>query len=83
MSDQRPRPRAFRLDDAGVAFDGRPAAETPRAEVRSETAPIPDKSAPAPLDEGEKAIEVATGARRRTLSRGALTRPLDFRFLQP
>ncbi|HXT05799.1 MAG TPA: TIGR01620 family protein [Roseiarcus sp.] len=65
MSDPRPRPRAFRLDDAGVAFDGRPAAEAPRAEVRTETAPIPDKSASEPLDAGEQAIEAATGARRR------------------
>ena len=46
MSDPRPRPRAFRLDDAGVAFDGRPTAEAPRAEVRTETAPIPDNPRP-------------------------------------
>ena len=65
MSDNRPRPRAFRLDDAGVALDGRPAAEPPRAEIRTETAPIPEKSAPEPLDEEERAIEAATGARRR------------------
>ena len=60
MTEPRPRPRAFRLDDASVAFDDRPAAAAPRAEVRTETAPIPD--APEPLDEGEREIEVAQAA---------------------
>ncbi|MDE3175683.1 MAG: TIGR01620 family protein [Pseudomonadota bacterium] len=66
MSDYRPRPRAFRLDDSGVAYDDRPAADAPRAEVRSETAPIPDH-APEPLDEGEREIETAqaSGMARR------------------
>ena len=62
MSDSRPRPRAFRLDDFGVAFDGRPAAEPPKAEVRTETAPIPDAVRPEPLDEGERQIETAQAA---------------------
>ncbi len=65
MSDQRPRPRAFRLDDAGVVYDDRPATEPPKAEVRTETAPIPNR--PEPLDEGERQIEVAqqSGLARR------------------
>jgi len=58
MTDYRPRPRAFRLDDAGVAFDDRPAAEAAKAEIRTETAPIPDRR-PEPLDEGEREIEAA------------------------
>ena len=66
MSDYRPRPRAFRLDDSGVAYDDRPTAQAPRAEVRSETAPIPDH-APEPLDEGERELEAAqaSGMARR------------------
>jgi putative membrane protein len=66
MSDQRPRPRAFRLDDGGVAYDRQPAA-APRAEVRPETAPIPERTGPDPLGEGEREIEAAqsVGVARR------------------
>jgi putative membrane protein len=60
MSDSRPRPRAFRLDDETVAYDDRPAAEPPKAEVRTQTAPIPD--AAEPLDEAEREIEAAQAA---------------------
>ena len=60
MTDPRPRPRAFRLDDAEVAYD-RPAAETAKAEIRPETAPIPDRR-PEPLDESEREIEAAQDA---------------------
>ncbi len=65
MSDYRPRPRAFRLDDAGVAYDDRPAAAAPKAEVRTQTAPIPEKAEPEPLDEGERAIEESVSRRWR------------------
>ena len=62
MSDQRPRPRAFRLDDNGVAYDDRPGAAAPKAEVRIETADIPERTRPDPLDEGEREIEAAQKA---------------------
>ena len=79
MSDYRPRPRAFRLDDAGVAYDDRPAAAAPKAEVRTQTAPIPEKAEPEPLDEGERAIEESVSRRWRptlaTLRLGRARRP--------
>ena len=52
MTDPRPRPRAFRLEDGGVAREGQP-------EVRPESAPIPDRTRPEPLDEAEREIEAA------------------------
>ena len=52
MTDPRPRPRAFRLDDGGALREGQP-------EVRPETAPIPDRTRSEPLDEGEREIEAA------------------------
>jgi putative membrane protein len=61
MSDSRPRPRAFRLDDASIAYDDRPTAQPPRAEVLSESAPIPE-AAGETLDEGEREIEAAQAA---------------------
>ena len=59
MSDQRPRPRAFRLDQSGLAEEPR-VAEAPRPEVLNETAPIP-AFAREP-DEGEREIEAAQAA---------------------
>ena len=61
MSDQRPRPRAFRLDAADVAYDDK-AAASPRAEVRTQDAAIPDRTKPEPLDETEREIEAAQQA---------------------
>ena len=58
MSD-RPRPRAFRLDDESVALDDVRAPPSPKAEVRLETAPIPADTRSAPIDEGEQQIEAA------------------------
>jgi putative membrane protein len=46
MNDQRPRPRAFRLDDSQVVVE-------PQAE------PIPTHTREAQLDEGEREIEIA------------------------
>jgi putative membrane protein len=46
MSDQRPRPRAFRLDDAQVI-------------IEPEAAPIPTRTREVSLDEGEREIEIA------------------------
>ena len=67
MTDPRPRPRAFRLDDAAVTVDAHAAEEAAKAEILSQTAPIPDKSRPEPLDEGEREIEAAqaVGVARR------------------
>jgi putative membrane protein len=62
MSDQRPRPRAFRLDSEDVAYDDKPAAAAPKAAVRSETKPIPERTQPDPLDEAEREIEAAQEA---------------------
>ena len=59
MSEQRPRPRAFRLDDQSVAYDDAPAAIAPTAVIRSETKPIPVSTRGDPLDEGEREIEAA------------------------
>ena len=74
MSENRPRPRAFRLDDAKVAVDDAPAPLLPKATVRSQSALIPEAPAPG-LDAGERDIEAAqaTGLRRGwRLSLGAL-----------
>ncbi len=59
MSDPRPRPRAFRLDDEGVAVDDAPAPAAPTATIRSQGAAIPEPSAPEPIDEAERAVEAA------------------------
>ena len=56
MSENRPRPRAFRLDDAKVAVDDAPAPLLPKATVRSQSALIPEAPAPG-LDAGERDIE--------------------------
>ena len=74
MSENRPRPRAFRLDDAKVAVDDAPAPLLPKATVRSQSALLPEAPAPG-LDAGERDIEAAqaTGLRRGwRLSLGAL-----------
>jgi putative membrane protein len=59
MSEHRPRPRAFRLDDERVAVDDAPAPAAPTATIRSQGAAIPEPSAPEPIDEAERAVEAA------------------------
>ena len=59
MSEHRPRPRAFRLDDERIAVDDAPAPPAPTATIRSQSAPIPEKSAAEPIDEAERAVEAA------------------------
>jgi len=59
MKEHRPRPRAFRLDDERVAVDDAPAPPAPTATIRSQSAPIPQASAPEPIDEAERAVEAA------------------------
>jgi putative membrane protein len=62
MSEHRPRPRAFRLDDERVAVDDAPAPAAPTATIRSQGAAIPETGAAEPIDEGERAVEAAQGA---------------------
>jgi putative membrane protein len=59
MSEHRPRPRAFRLDDERVAVDDAPAPAAPTATIRSQGVAIPEPSAPEPIDEAERAVEAA------------------------
>jgi putative membrane protein len=59
MSDQRPRPRAFRLDDAQVVIE--PQAES-----------IPALTHEAPLDESEREIEIAQQSGMLSRSRPSL-----------
>jgi putative membrane protein len=59
MSDRPPRPRAFRLDDERVAVDDASAPKSPTATIRTQSGPIPEASAEAPLDEAERAVEAA------------------------
>ncbi len=56
MSEQRPRPRAFRLDDERVAVDDAPIPSSPTALVRSQSEPISS------LDPAEREVEAAQGA---------------------
>jgi putative membrane protein len=75
MSEHRPRPRAFRLDDQTIAVDDAPAPIAPSAVIRTETTPIPVSTKPEPLDEGERQIEEAQSsglARRWRPTLGAL-----------
>ena len=59
MRERPPRPRAFRLDDARVAVDDKPAPLAPEAVIRSQHEPIPVGGAMAPIDEAELKIEAA------------------------
>ncbi|MGD1038124.1 MAG: TIGR01620 family protein [Roseiarcus sp.] len=59
MSEHRPRPRAFRLDDERIAVDDAPAPPAPTATIRSQSAPIPEGGAAEPIDETERAVEAA------------------------
>ncbi|MGO4872456.1 MAG: YcjF family protein [Roseiarcus sp.] len=59
MSEHRPRPRAFRLDDERVAVDDAPAPPAPTATIRSQTAAIAETGSPEPIDETERAVEAA------------------------
>jgi putative membrane protein len=59
MNRRPPRPRAFRLDDARVAVDDAPAPLAPAAIIRSQHDPIPDTTAPPPIDEEERQVEAA------------------------
>ncbi len=61
MSD-RPRPRAFRLDDERVSVDDARARGETAATIRTQSGPIPDASREPQLDETERAIETAQGA---------------------
>jgi putative membrane protein len=67
MTEHRPRPRAFRLDDERVAVDDAPAPLAPSAVIRSDATPIPASTRAGALDEGERQIEAAqnSGLRRR------------------
>jgi putative membrane protein len=56
MTDSRPRPRAFRLDDDRVAVDDRAAAQAPEAHIASD---LSFEAAAAPIDEAERDIETA------------------------
>ena len=67
MSDLRPRPRAFRLDDARIALDGAPARAAAAVVIQSQDAEIAERPGVAALDEGEQAIEAAQ--RRGLLAR--------------
>lgn len=60
MSENRPRPRAFRLDDARIAVDDAPAPLAPSAVIRTQADP-PEPSND-PLNETEREIEVAQRA---------------------
>jgi putative membrane protein len=59
MNERRPRPRAFRLDDARIAVDDAPAPLAPAAIVRSQNEPIPASTAPPLIDEAERQVEAA------------------------
>jgi len=59
MKERPPRPRAFRLDDARVAVDDRPAPYAPTAVIQSRNEPIPPGVAPAGIDEAELKVEAA------------------------
>jgi putative membrane protein len=62
-ADDRPRPRAFRLDDARVAVAA-PDAPLRGAGIviEPQTAPMPDRPPAPPIDENEKEIEEAQQA---------------------
>ena len=75
MSEPRPRPRAFRLDDRRVAFDDAPAPPSPTAVVRSQNEAIPPAAGDEPLDAAEREVEAAQSvgvAPRRRLSPASL-----------
>jgi putative membrane protein len=61
MSDRppRPRPRAFRLDDARVAVDDAPGPLAPAAVIQSQHDPIPAETRRLPIDEAEREVEEA------------------------
>jgi len=61
MSDDRPRPRAFRLDDHRVAVDDARAPLAPMATILTEPEPAPLGDDPA-LDLAEREVEAAQGA---------------------
>ena len=59
MSDNRPRPRAFRLDDERVAVDDQPAPFAPEATITSETSRFDLPPESEALDPTEREIEAA------------------------
>jgi putative membrane protein len=59
MSESRPRPRAFRLDDERVAVDDGPGPLAPTATIRSQSAAIPEEPVREPVDPAERDIEAA------------------------
>ena len=58
MNENRPRPRAFRLDDARIAVDGAPAPPAPAATIKTEPPDFEDGV----LDEQERVVEAAQAA---------------------
>jgi putative membrane protein len=72
MSEHRPRPRAFRLDDGRVALDDGPAPVAPEAVIRSDATPIPASTRAEPLDEAERRIEAAQNSGLRSRFRPTL-----------
>jgi putative membrane protein len=73
MTEKRPRPRAFRLDDAHVVVDDAPARAAASVLIQSQDAPIPESGGPSAIDPEEQAIESATrGGQRWRFSLGAL-----------
>ncbi len=59
MNDKRPRPRAFRLDDAEVALDSGLARAGASVIIQSQDAAIVDRAKMPPLDLAEQATETA------------------------
>jgi putative membrane protein len=59
MSEQRPRPRAFRLDDARVALDDSPPRAATSVIVETEPTPIPPETRATALDAAERDTEIA------------------------
>jgi putative membrane protein len=62
-ADQRPRPRAFRLDDARVAFaDAAAPLRAAKVLIEPQAAAIPDRPREAPIEDSERQIEEAQRA---------------------
>jgi putative membrane protein len=61
MTEARPRPRAFRLDDERVAVDDAPAPQSPDAVITSEASAFEEPGAAA-TDQAEREIETAQRA---------------------
>jgi len=62
MSEDRPRPRAFRLDDERVVVDDAPAPARPAAVIKTEAPTFDESSRAGALDEAERGVEAAQAA---------------------